>query len=137
MSVGTGLFALWDGGSPIAEYAGYQCIAGLGLGILFGGVPTLAIQASVPDPDDQGFAIGLMVRICLFGAIVGLAVGASTFSSVFAKSIVSLEPLPSALSELQDSGAAVNFIPHLRDLDLAPEVLDAVRGVCNDCMRAI
>lgn len=137
MSVGTGLFALWDGSSPIAEYAGYQSIVGLGLGIIFGGVPALAIQASVSDPDDQGFAIGLIVSVRLFGALVGLAVGASTFSSVFSKSIVSLEPLPSALSVLQDSGAAVNFIPHLRDLDLAPEVLDAVRGVYNDCIRAI
>lgn len=137
MSVGTGLFALWDGNSSTAEYAGYQCIVGIGLGILFGGVPALAIQASVSDPDDQGFAIGLMVSIRLFGALVGLAVGASTFSSVFARSIVSLEPLPSALSGLRDSGAAVNFVPHLRDLDLAPEVLDAVRGVYNDCMRAI
>lgn len=137
MSVGSGLFALWDGSSSVAEYAGYQSIVGIGLGILFGGVPALAIQASVSDPDDQGFALGLMVSFRLFGALVGLAVGASTFSTVFAKSVVSLEPLPSALSALQDSGTAVNFIPYLRELDLAPDVMDALRGVYNDCMRAI
>lgn len=137
MSIGTGLFALWDGSSSTAEYAGYQSIVGIGLGILFGGVPALAIQASVSDPDDQGFAIGLMVSFRLFGALVGLAVGASAFSNVFSNSILSLEPLPSALSVLENPGEAVNFIPHLRDLDLAPDVVIAIQGVYNDCMRAI
>lgn len=137
MSIGTGLFALWDQKSSTAAYAGYQSIVGVGLGILFGGVPALAIQASVPDPDDQGFAIGLMVSFRLFGALIGLAAGASAFSNVFSKSILTLEPLPSALSTLGNAGQAVNFIPHLRDLDLAPDVMIAVQGVYNDCMKTI
>lgn len=137
MSLGTGLFALWDGASSAAAYAGYQSIVGIGLGILFGGVPALAIQASVSDPDDQGFAIGIMVSFRLFGALVGLAVSASAFSSVFSRSFASLEPFPSALSVLQDPGAAVNFIPHLRDLNLDADAMDAVRAVYNNCMRAI
>lgn len=75
------------------------------------------------DPDDQGFAIGLMVSFRLFGALIGLAVGASAFSNVFSNSIVSLESLPSALSVLGNSGASVNIIPHMRDLNLAPDII--------------
>lgn len=128
LSIETGLLALLDASSPTAASVGCQAVVGVELGILFRGPPSLALQASVSDPDDQGFSIGLLCSFRLFRGLVGLAVGSSAFSKVFRSSIASLEPLLGEdLSILRSAGEAVSFIPRLRELGLAPELMNAIK----------
>lgn len=135
MAVGVGLFALWNRHYSLASTATFQVIAGIGMGIHFT-APSLAMQASV-DTNDQGLSVGILVSFRLFGALIGLAVGATTFSSVFAKSIASVGPLPEAAAILHNAGSAVGFIPYLRTTDLPVEVMDGIRGAYNDAIQAI
>ncbi|CDM31523.1 unnamed protein product [Penicillium roqueforti FM164] len=79
--------------------AGFQVIAGIGIGTIFS-VPPIPMQASAA-PDDQGLAMGIMVAFRLFGALIGLAVDATTFSSVFANRISGID-LPASLALLKD-----------------------------------
>ncbi|EFR01664.1 hypothetical protein MGYG_04666 [Nannizzia gypsea CBS 118893] len=135
MAVGTGLYALWDEKATVAMTAGFQIIAAIGLGAQFV-VPAVAVQASV-KPDDQGLVVGILVSFRLFGALVGLAAGSTIFSSVFATSIVKAEPLPEALAILRDSSEAVGFITHLREVDVSPAVMVAVKQAYRDAFRAV
>ncbi|KAH8653760.1 major facilitator superfamily domain-containing protein [Xylariales sp. PMI_506] len=134
-ALGSGLYALLDENSSLAARSSFQVLAGLGLGIQFV-VPSVAIQASA-KADDHGLAVGILVSFRLFGALIGLAIGSTTFSSVFGKSISSLHQLPQALSVLNKPADAVGFIPYLRSTNLAPEVMDAVRSAYNDSFKAI
>lgn len=136
IAVGTGLFALWDSHSSLAERATFQVLAGIGLGTLFT-VPAIPIQASAPSVSDQGLSVGILVSFRLFGALLGLAVGATTFSSVFANSIASLGSLPESVSVLGNSNEAVGFIPYLKDVDLPPEILEAIREAYKKAMQSI
>lgn len=135
MAVGTGLSALWREGTSLAMTSSFQVIAAIGLGVQFV-VPAVAVQASV-KPDDQGLVVGILVSFRLFGALVGLAAGSTIFSSVFARSIVNAEPLPEVLAVLRDSSQAVGFIPHLRDVDVSPTVMTAVKSAYTDGFRAL
>ena len=135
-AVGTGLFALWDEHSSLAATASFQVLAAIGLGVQFV-VPAVAIPASVAKPEDQGLSVGILVSFRLFGALIGLAVGSTAFSSVFGNRIASLGRLPEAIAILEDPAKAVGFIPYLRTIDLAPDVLDAVRHAYIHAFRAI
>ncbi|KAI3141819.1 hypothetical protein DTO012A7_5036 [Penicillium roqueforti] len=99
LAVGCGIFSLWDRSSSVAMTAGFQVIAGIGIGTIFS-VPPIPMQASAA-PDDQGLAMGIMVAFRLFGALIGLAVDATTFSSVFANRISGID-LPASLALLKD-----------------------------------
>ncbi|KAE8312381.1 hypothetical protein BDV41DRAFT_589031 [Aspergillus transmontanensis] len=70
-----------------------------------------AMQASTPSAEDQGLAMGIMVSFRLFGALIGLVIGATTFSSVYENSMASIGPLPEALALLKNPNEAVSFIP--------------------------
>lgn len=135
LAVGTGLFALWDSngtaGSTRAATAGFQAIAGIGIGTIFT-VPAISMQASAPTVEDQGLAIGILVSFRLFGALVGLAIGSTTFNSMFSRAIADLGPLPEAIAALNDPNEAVAFIPMLRDVNLPTALVDSVR----DCYAA-
>ena len=76
LAVGCGIFSVWDQSSSTAMTAGFQVIAGIGIGTIFS-VPPIPMQASAAS-DDQGLAMGIMVAFRLFGALIGLAVGATT-----------------------------------------------------------
>nr|XP_002847896.1 uncharacterized protein MCYG_03402 [Microsporum canis CBS 113480]EEQ30583.1 predicted protein [Microsporum canis CBS 113480] len=78
---------------------------------------TIPIQASAPKAEDRGLAVGILVSFRLFGALIGLAIGATTFSSVFANSIASiskLEGLPGFLFHCMGihRGAAKKIFKH-------------------------
>lgn len=136
LAVGMGLFSLWDGHSSLAEMASFQVIAGIGLGTLFI-VPSIPMQASAPTVEDQGLSVGILVSFRLFGALIGLAMAATTFSSVFEHSIASLSPLPEAVAILDNASEAVAFIPYLRHTDLPPETIDAAREAYKKSMQSI
>ena len=135
-AIGTGLFALWDAHSSLAARASYQVLAAIGLGVQFV-IPAVAIQASVTKPEDQGFSVGILVSFRLFGALIGLALSSTAFSSVFRDRIASLGPLPAAIASLEDPAKAVGFIPYLRTTELAPDVLGAVQSAYLHAFRAI
>ncbi|KAE8338550.1 hypothetical protein BDV24DRAFT_166230 [Aspergillus arachidicola] len=106
----------------------FQVIAGVGIGTIFT-VPPISMQASAPSAEDQGLAMGIMVSFRLFGALIGLAIGATTFSSVYENSMASIGPLPEALALLKNANEAVSFIPQLATVDIAPALCDALRDV--------
>ena len=136
IAVGTGLFSLWDAHTSLAARTSFQVIAGIGLGTLFT-VPVIPMQASAPSVSDQGLSVGILVSFRLFGALLGLAVGATTFSSVFANAIAGVGPLPESVAILEDSSQAVGFIPYLKDVDLPPEILEAIREAYKQAMQSI
>ncbi len=73
------------------------------------------MQASVPE-DDVGLAMGMFVFARQTGDVVGVAVGFTVFSNVFASQIKTLYPLPPSLLSLENANEAIDFIPKLRDL---------------------
>ena len=62
--------------------------------------------------------MGIMVALRLFGAPISLAVGATTFSSIFAKRINGIA-FPASLALLEDPSEAVSFIPYLQTADIS------------------
>jgi len=136
ITVGLGLNSLWDGSTSIAEMAGFQIMAGGGIGILFTASP-LIMQASVENADDQGLSVGILVCFRLFGGLIGLAMGSTAFSSVFSRSIASVGTLPTNVVVQQDPSPALGFIPDLRGLNLAPQARDEVQKVYLDAMRVV
>jgi hypothetical protein len=111
--------------SSRAELYVLQSIMGIGVGVVFTGTQS-PMQASVRRVDDTGLAIGLLVSSRLFGALLGLSIAATAFTSVFAQKIADVGELPQALKALEDSGRAIEYIPILRTLNLPLEELDSV-----------
>jgi len=136
LAVGIGLMAFWDHDTSTAESAGYQTLAGIGVGIVFT-VPTIAMQASAPTVDDQGLAIGVLVSFRLFGGLVGLACAATAFSSTFESAIASVGSLPDSTAILQDSASAVGYIPYLRELVVPQDLMDGIINAYRDSLRSI
>ncbi|ROW03613.1 hypothetical protein VPNG_07162 [Cytospora leucostoma] len=138
LSVGTGLFALWNehrgATTSRALSATFQVISGIGIGTNFV-VPCIPMQASA-SAADQGLAGGIMVSFRLFGALIGLAIGSTTFNNVYAKAIGDI-PIPQALQKFTDPNAAVALIQNLRDLDVSPDVLSAIREAYRVSMKDI
>ncbi|CAN8095370.1 unnamed protein product [Discula destructiva] len=134
-AVGLGLFSLMDRESSVAETAGLQVLAGVGLGALFT-VPSLSIQAAVAV-EHQGIAAGILIGFRLFGALIGLSISSTVFSSIFQKSLSQIKDLPDVVAALRDSSKALGFIPRLRDLDLPAEVMTDVTDVYFRAFQAI
>jgi hypothetical protein len=80
--------------------------------------------------------MGIMVASRLFGALIGLAVGATTFSIIFANRINGIA-LPASLALLKDPSEAVSFIPYLRTADISPALQDLIREAYKDAMQTI
>lgn len=64
----------------------------------------------------------------LFGALIGLAIGSTTFNNVYAKAIAGVS-LPPALQEFSDPNTALSLVQNLEDLDVSRDVLNAIREV--------
>jgi len=135
-AVGEGLLALLSQTSSRAEMSGIQVVAALGIGALYQ-VLAVPMQASAPTVDDTGLAMGILVTFRLLGGLVGLAVGTTIFTSIFAESIRPLLPLAGPLEALKDANQAVGFIPVLRELDLPHEVLNPVINAYLRSLRGI
>ncbi|OOF98130.1 hypothetical protein ASPCADRAFT_513709 [Aspergillus carbonarius ITEM 5010] len=135
LTVGVGLFSLWHRGTDLAMTASFQAIAGVGIGTLFT-VPPIPMQASAPTTEDQGLAIGIMVSFRLFGALIGLAIGSTTFGSVFERSLSSVS-LPESLAFLRTANEAVSYIPHLRTADLSPLLRNEIQDAYKNAMQTI
>jgi hypothetical protein len=125
-----GLLYLVDQNSPRAQIYAFQCLLGIGIGIVFTG-GQVPMQASVEHVDNTGLAVGTLIVVRIFGALVGLCIGSTVFSSVLAKSIAGLGTLPEPVKILENPTQAPEFIPPLRMLDLAEEfmreLIDAYR----------
>lgn len=102
--LGVGFLSLLDSHVSTAVRVGPQVIAGVGIGSLYC-ILVLPLQASVPNVDDTGLAVGLLVSFRLFGALVGLAMGSAIFGSVFTQAVEQLEgDLPQPLWSTLSSG---------------------------------
>lgn len=136
ISVGIGIISIFDKKSSVAETAGFQIIASVGLGALWT-VPVLSMQASAKKADDQALAAGSLVAFRLFGALVGLAIASTVFASVFQTSFAALKPLPAAIPPLGGSSQAIGLVPVLRDLDIPSDVLDEVIEVYKKSFQVL
>ena len=135
LTVGVGLFGLWGTEHNMAMIAGFQVVAGIGLGTLFT-VPPIPMQASA-QPEDQGLAVGILVAFRLFGALIGLAIAATAFSSQFAVSIAALGQLPEQVAILQNPNEALGFIPYLREVDLPAETMVGIQDAYAQALRVV
>lgn len=136
IAVGVGIWSMWDADSSKAETAGYQLVAGVGLGALWT-VPALSMQAGAATVQDQALAVGILVGSRLFGALIGLAIGSTVFATVFEKSIAHLLPLSDAAAALSDASQAVGFIPSLRGLDVPSEELAGIVKAYSETFQVI
>ncbi|KAJ0116042.1 hypothetical protein J7T55_004987 [Diaporthe amygdali] len=136
ISIGIGLLSILDRNSPVAETAGFQIISGVGLGALWA-VPALSMQASAATVEDQALAVGILVAVRLFGALIGLAIASSVFASIFEKSIAALQPLPAAVAPLGQASQAVGFIPSLRGIDVPSNVLSQILEVYRESFQVL
>ncbi|KAJ5992460.1 MFS general substrate transporter [Penicillium sp. IBT 35674x] len=136
LAAGVGILSLWSQSSSLAMTASFQVIAGIGIGTIFS-VPPVPMQASAPTAEDQGLAMGIMVAFRLFGALIGLAIGATTFSSVFSGKIDAIASLPASVALLKDPSEAVGFIPLLRTVDISPALRDLIREAYKNSIQTI
>jgi MFS family permease len=138
LAVGVGLFALWGTTHNTAMIAGFQVVAGIGLGTLFT-VPPIPMQASAARPEDQGLAVGILVAFRLFGALIGLAIAATAFSNQFAVSVAALGRLPAEVAILENPNEALGFIPYLREVEvhLPAEIMAGIQDAYAQALRAV
>ncbi|KAK5655829.1 hypothetical protein OQA88_5368 [Cercophora sp. LCS_1] len=137
--VGLGLLSLLGPHASTAVKYSAQVITGVGIGALYT-ILVLPVQATAPSVDDTGLAVGMFVSFRLFGALVGLAVGSTVFSSVWERSIADLHGLPNTIGSLpglQSGHEAVQLIPSLRTLELPPDALTLLLGLYDRSIRAI
>ena len=97
----------------------------------------LPMQASVTSVDDTGLAVGLLLTFRLLGGLVGLAVGSTLFNNIFTSAIADIQNLPGSLAILRDGTQAIGFVPQLRTLEVAQEVLNPVVNAYLEAMRVI
>ncbi|KAI0841172.1 MFS general substrate transporter [Hypoxylon sp. FL0890] len=118
-------------------------LAILGTGLLFLLGPSSSsgmrygIPASVPNVDDTGHAIMLLLTFRCLGSLVGLAIGSTVFSSVFGEAIAAVGELPDSLGVLRNAHNAVAFIPTLRTLNLPADVIAPIIEAYLTSMHAI
>ena len=94
------------------------------------------MQASVPE-DDVGLAMGMFVFARQTGDVVGVAVGFTVFSNVFASQIKILYPLAPSLLSLENASEAIDFIPKLRDLVVDPVLKTGILRLYAESIRWI
>ncbi|KAI1866591.1 hypothetical protein JX265_007892 [Neoarthrinium moseri] len=128
MTLFLGLWCLVGPSTPRVEVYVFQAFLGVGLGTVFTG-SQVPMQASVSHVDDTGLAVGTLIVVRLFGALIGLSISSTIFSSVFSKSIAALGRLPEPVKKLEDSTEAINFIPLLRLVDIPDKssIIEAYR----------
>ncbi|RYP93003.1 hypothetical protein DL770_000877 [Monosporascus sp. CRB-9-2] len=102
LTVLLGLWCLVGQTTSWAEAYVFQSMVGVGIGTIFRGAQ-VPMQASVTQVDDTGLAVGRLIFIRLFGALVGLSIGSTVFNSIFQKSIAALGTLTEPLRALDDA----------------------------------
>ncbi|KAK0623889.1 major facilitator superfamily domain-containing protein [Immersiella caudata] len=135
-SVGLGLLSLLRSDVSTAIKVVSQVISGIGIGALYC-VLVLPMQASAPTVDDTGLAVGLLVSFRLFGALIGLSVGSTVFSSTWEKTVASLGPLPDGMEHFKSGNGAIELIPALRSLELPADILAPLLNVYTESLRTI
>ena len=135
LMLGTGLLALFDVGSSSSIRLGLPILWGAGVALLR--LLLLPMQASVRNVDDTGLAIGQLLTVRMFGALVGLTIASTTFNSVFSAKLSSIERPTGPLAPLADANNAVAFISELRKLDISPQVLNPFLKIYLMCFRTI
>ncbi|CAG8974566.1 hypothetical protein HYALB_00004362 [Hymenoscyphus albidus] len=135
-SVSFGLFCLVSHETSRVNTYLFQAMLGVGIGTVFTGTQ-IPMQASVIHVDDTGLAVGMLVVFRLGGALIGLSISSTAFSSVFQKGIAPLLPLPEQLALLEDASQAISFIPVLRTLTLTAESMSGVIEAYEKAFRAV
>ncbi|KAJ6779890.1 hypothetical protein PWT90_08662 [Aphanocladium album] len=135
LTVGTGLFGLWRIGQGMALTATFQVIAGIGIGSLFTVLP-IPMQASTEKAEDQGLAVGMLVAVRLFGALMGLALASTAFNTQFSRQIEDLGTTVSDIPHLNPQDALA-YIPLLRETIMPHEQLVMIQGAYIGSFRVV
>lgn len=138
-TVFTGMLYRLDRNTFAAESYSYQVLMGVGIGTVLT-VTALPTQASAKDPNDTGIAAGMLVIFRFFGALIGLTIGSTVFSSAFQLSVNTAAAngqIPNDAKFLQDSTQALSFIPYLRDLDVPREAMDTIIDVYTRAFQVV
>lgn len=78
-TLGTGLMIMWDDKTSTAVWAVYECIFGLGIGMVLASVNS-SIQANVA-PENSGQAAAMYAFIRSIGMALGVAIGGTVFQN--------------------------------------------------------
>lgn len=132
---GFGILSLLRRTSDAHQRSGFQILGGAGLGALYPAL-TIPMQASVPE-EDVGLAMGMFVFSRQMGGVVGVALGSSIFSNVFASDMKKIPELPPSLAELENGNSAVNFVPQLKELILDPLLKNSILDSYADSIHWI
>lgn len=135
LTLGTGLLGLWHAGQGMAMTASFQVIAAIGMGSLFTVLP-IPMQASAERAEDQGLAVGMLVAVRLFGALIGLAVASTAFNTQFNQQLATLGSMVSDIPHL-DPKDALAYIPSLRDAGMSHETLIPIQGAYTESFRLV
>src|SRR5271155_212600 len=132
--VACGLLTLLSPTATTGDRVGYMILMGLGTGILF---PSLQFAAQAGQPDnDVGFATSTFVFIRSLGQTFGVALGGVIFQNQWDKNLakdLANGSLPSTFDiPGNEAEGAVLFLKQL-----APEVLETVKYLYSDSLRAI
>ncbi|KAI1778814.1 MFS general substrate transporter [Hypoxylon cercidicola] len=131
-----GLWYRVNRSTPLAEAYTFQCLLGMGVGTVFTGTQ-VPVQASVTHVDDTGLAIGTLIVIRLFGALVSLSISSTVFSSIFQHSITAIGDLPESVKILKDPNQGIDFISALITWQLPDELLNRIVGAYTQAFQAI
>ncbi|KAI0475940.1 MFS general substrate transporter [Xylariaceae sp. FL0804] len=114
-----------------AELYSFECLMGVGVGIIFTGTQ-IPMQASVTHVDDTGLAVGMLVIFRLFGGLIGLAISSTVFNSVFQSTIP-----PHSVLQGKGAAQAISLIPSLRTLSLPRQDMDRLIETYRVAFQAV
>ncbi|TKY85287.1 hypothetical protein EX895_006367 [Sporisorium graminicola] len=103
-SIGAGLITTWTSTSPKAQWAGYQVLYGLGMGVGMTGA-SLAVQAVLPTPDVP-LGIGAIFFAREMGSAVFVAAAENLLSSRLVKGLEQIPELKDRAAQLAQAGVA-------------------------------
>ncbi|KAG6031454.1 hypothetical protein E4U41_007566 [Claviceps citrina] len=135
-ALGAGLLLLMSPASSDHMRLGLPVICGAGLGGLLR-LSCLPIQASLKDVDDTGLAVSLLLSFRVLGGLVGLAIGSTLFTTVFASHVAATKNSPGSSILPNRASKAVGFIPQLRLIDIPPETMQAAQNTYLQALRAV
>jgi hypothetical protein len=132
--VACGLLTLLSPDASTGERVGYMILMGVGTGILF---PSLQFAAQAGQPDeDVGFATSTFVFIRSLGQTFGVALGGVIFQNQWNKNLatdIANKSIPVAFEI--PGNEAEGAVLYLKQL--SPEVLETVKWLYSDSLRAI
>ena len=133
ITLGLGLFTLFDASTSVARWVVFQIIAAIGVGIL---LTTLlpAVQVELPE-SDVATATATFSFIKTYGSIWGISIPAAIFNTEFTNLAFRITD-PTARAALS-SGAAYSSVSRTLIESFGPKVANEIISVYSDSIKLI